>query len=81
MDLSSITNLGVAGFSIWIMWLMYKSAAEERKANDSRMDLKDLEFRKLEKEVRTEITAQLAASTTALRDNTKVIEQLIIQKN
>lgn len=81
MDINAITNLGVAGFSIWIMWLMYKSAAEERKHNDERMDAKDTDFRKLEKEVRTEITVQLAASTTALRDNAKVMERLITQRS
>lgn len=80
MDYNAIINLGVAGFAIWIMWLMYKSAADERKRNDERMDNKDGDFRKLEKEVRTEIIVQLAASTTALRDNAKVMERLIIQK-
>jgi hypothetical protein len=81
MDIGAVTNLGVAAFSIYIMWLMYKSAAQERKANESRMDSKDLDFRKLEKEVRTEIIVQLAASTTALRDNAKVMERLISQKH
>jgi hypothetical protein len=80
MDINAISNLGVAGFAIWIMWLMYKAAAAERQRYDERMDSKDKDFRKLEQEVRTEITVQLAASTTALRDNAKVMEKLIIQK-
>jgi hypothetical protein len=80
MDVGAISNLGVAGFAIWVMWLMYKAAAAERLRYDERMDAKDQDFRALEKEVRTEITVQLAASTTALRDNAKVMEKLITQK-
>jgi hypothetical protein len=82
------TSLGVAGFAIYIMWKMYQASAEERKRNDERMDAKDAvqrarldvkdeEFRKLNEQVRTDISAQLAASTSALGSNAKIMERVI----
>ena len=77
MDFSTISNLGVAGFSILVMWWMYSSAANERKANDARLDTRDTQYRELEKEVRTEITAQLIASTTTNAATQKVMERVL----
>lgn len=77
MDVGAVTNLGVAAFAIWVMWLMYKSAANERKRNDDRMDAKDKAFRDLEEQVRTNITAQLMSSTSALQENAKVNERVL----
>ena len=51
-------------------WLIYKDCT-------SRLDKKDEAFRSLEREVRTEITTQLIASTSALRDNAKIMERVI----
>ena len=34
MDITSITNLGISGFAIWIMWLMYKSSSTRFKEKD-----------------------------------------------
>lgn len=77
MDFSTISNLGVAGFSILVMWWMYSAAAAERKANDQRLDRRDEEYRKLEREVRNEITAQLIASTTTNASAQKVMERVL----
>lgn len=70
-------NLGTAGFAILVMWWMYQSASNERKRNDERLDEKDRDFRSLEKEVRTNITAQLMTSTSALHENSKVMERVV----
>lgn len=86
------TSLGVAGFAILIMWWMYSSSAEERKRNDERMDEKDKahrerldkkdeEFKKLNEQVRSDISLQLAASTSALGSNTKTMERVIDKLN
>ena len=86
------TSLGVAGFAILVMWWMYQSAAGERQRNDVRMDTKDQahrermdkkddEFRKLSEQVRTDISLQLAASTSALGNNTKIMERVIDKLN
>lgn len=70
-------NLGVGGFTVLVMWWMYQSAAAERSKNDERMDKKDLAFRDLEKEVRENITLQLVTSTSALHENSKVMERVV----
>lgn len=77
MDFSTISNLGVAGFSILVMWWMYQSAAKERKAYDERLDSRDQNYRDLEKEVRISVTTQLMASTSALYENSKVMERVM----
>lgn len=77
MDFSTISNLGVAGMAILVMWWMYQSAATERKDNDSRLDQRDEQYRALEKEVRTEITAQLIASTATNAAAQKVMERVL----
>lgn len=77
MNFSTISNLGVAGFSILVMWWMYRSAAEERKHNDARLDARDDEYRTLEREVRTEISAQLSAATATIGQNQQVMERVL----
>lgn len=77
MDFSTISNLGVAGAAILVMWKMYESAAKERKANDERLDARDEQYRMLEKEVRTEITTQLIASTTTNAATQRVMERVL----
>lgn len=77
MDLSTISNLGVAGAAILVMWWMYQSAAGERKANDERLDARDAQYRALEREVRTEISAQLAAATSTIGQNQQVMERVL----
>lgn len=81
MDLSTISNLGVAGAAILVMWWMYQSAAAERKANDERLDARDSQYRQLEREVRTEISAQLAAATSTIGQNQKVMERVLDKLN
>lgn len=81
MDFSTISNLGVAGFSILVMWWMYRSAAAERKENDKRLDERDTQYRTLEKEVRTEISAQLVAATSTIGQNQKVMERVLDKLN
>jgi len=70
-------NLGVAGFAILVMWWMYQSAAAERRAYDERLDKRDDNYRQLEREVRTEISAQLLSATSAVRDNTALLGRVI----
>ena len=77
MDAAAVANLGIGGFAILVMWWMYQSAANDRKRNDERLDKKDDHFRALENEVRTNITAQLMASTSALHENSKVMERVV----
>ncbi len=43
-DIATFTNLGLAGFSIWIMWKMYDSSTKERAAYSARMKEKDSEL-------------------------------------
>lgn len=81
MDFSTISNLGVAGFSILVMWWMYSSAAKERRANDERLDARDMQYRALEKEVRTEISAQLVAATSTIGQNQQVMERVLDKLN
>ncbi len=71
------TSLGVAGFAILVMWWMYQSAASERKAYDERLDERDRQYRALEKEVRTEISAQLVASTSTNAAAQQVMERVL----
>jgi hypothetical protein len=56
---SVAANLGVAGFSVWIMWKMFQSNADERRAND-------IHIRGLEKEVRDRIMEQLNKNTETM---------------
>lgn len=71
------TSLGVAGFAILIMWWAYQSSVEERKRYDARLDERDEQYRKLEREVRTEITIQLVAATSTLKETSQVMERVI----
>lgn len=68
------TQLGSTGVAMLLLWWVYKDAS-------ARLDKKDEAFRELEKEVRTEITAQLIASTSTVRDATKVMERIIDKLN
>lgn len=52
------SNLGVAGFAIWILWKMFDSNQREREDNN-------LYIRGLEKEVRDKVLTQLAENTKA----------------
>lgn len=81
-------NLGVAGFAILVLWWMYQSAAKERERNDARLDMdrqrhyermekKDKEFSILNDKVRDEISLQLATSTSALHENSRVMERVV----
>lgn len=81
MDFSTISNLGVAGAAIMVMWWMYQSAAQERKLNDERLDKRDEQYRALEKEVRTEITTQLITSTATNAATQKVMERVLDKLN
>jgi hypothetical protein len=66
MDVSTITNLGVAGFAILVMWWMYD-------ASSKRIDERDNAFRALEKEVRERIMTQLNENTNVFQE---VLQQL-----
>ena len=68
MDISSITNLGTAGFAIFVMWQMSKmfiaTMEKEREAS-----------RNVEKEVRGSIMKQLSENTVALQDVIKHLDK------
>lgn len=72
-----VASLGVGGFAVLVMWWMYQSAAMERKANDARLDERDNQYRALEKEVRSEITTQLIASTSTNAATQRVMERVL----
>lgn len=72
-----IASLGVGGFAVLVMWWMYQSSVIERKANDARLDSRDLQYRQLEREVRTEITTQLVAATATIGSAQKVMERVL----
>jgi hypothetical protein len=70
-DLTSLlTQLGSAGASTVILWLVYKDTS-------ARLDRKEQAFRQLEEEVRREIAAQLIAATSTIRDNMTVMQHVI----
>ena len=63
MDITAVTNLGVAGFAILVMWWGYQASAK-------RIDERDIAFRALEKEVREKIMTQL-------NENTRIFERVM----
>ena len=75
------TSLGVAGFAVLIMWWAYQSSVEERKRYDDRLDQRDAQYRALEKEVRVEVSAQLAAATSTIGQNQQVMERVLDKLN
>lgn len=77
MDFAAVANLGVAGFAILVMWWKDQASTKERDMHAKQLDAREQAFHKLENEVRGEISAQLAASTSALRDNAKIMEHVI----
>jgi hypothetical protein len=77
MDFSAIANLGVAGFAILIMWWKDQAQIKKDEVHAKQLDERDRAFRNLEKEVRTQISAQLASSTSALHENSKVMERVL----
>ena len=52
-------------------------AASGSKRYDTRLDQRDEEYRKLEREVRTEITTQLIAATSTIKENATIMERVI----
>ncbi len=70
MDITAITNLGVAGFAILVMWWMYKHSSEQ-------FEKKDFAMRSLEKEVRDTIVEQLKKNTDAFN---RVLEHFSLHK-
>ncbi len=72
-----ITNLGIAGFSIWVMYKMYlvssarfkekyRELIEEIDKTDRRNEDSEREFREYAKAVRDKTMAQMAENTKAL---------------
>lgn len=64
------TSLGVAGFAMLLLWMVYKDCM-------ARLDRKDEAFRELEREVRTEITTALVAATSTIAGAQKVMERVL----
>ena len=75
MDFSQITNLGIGGFSILVMWWMYQSAAIERGKNYEQME-------QLQSDIRNKLSAQLMENTNALMEHSKIMQTVmfILQK-
>lgn len=59
--LQPVLQMGVAGFSILVMWWMYRHSSD-------RMDKKDEAFRLLSEEVRKEIMSQLNKNSAVLEN-------------
>lgn len=70
MDLSQVTNLGIGGFSILVMWWMYQSAQTER---NSHFDA----FRELESDIRNKLAGQLMENTNALNEHGKIMSNVL----
>lgn len=65
--LQLVPNLGIAGFAIYIMWLMYKTSSH-------RLRQKDEDMIKVNAEIRDTLVKQLADNTRALNDNTQALK-------
>jgi hypothetical protein len=70
MDISAITNLGVAGFAIFVIW-------KESDRHAKQLDERDASSRALEREIRDKIMTALGASTHAVAESTKIISGFI----
>lgn len=70
MDLSQVTNLGIGGLSLMIMWWMYKSAAEERAKNYAAMET-------LQSDIRNKISGQLQENTNALMQHSNIMTNVL----
>lgn len=66
MDLTPITQLGTAGFAIFVMWQMSKMFMKN-------MEIEREESRKVEREVRESIMKQLSENTLVMQ---KVISHI-----
>lgn len=66
MDISSVTNLGVAGFAIFVIWKQSDRHAKQ-------LDERDASSRALEREIRDKIMVALGQSTQAVTESTKII--------
>ena len=66
---SLIPNLGIAGFSMWILYRMFLSYQARAKE-------KDTDLLKLNEEVRHMLVKQLSDNTKALNDNTEALRLL-----
>jgi hypothetical protein len=66
MDVSAITNLGVAGFAIFVIWKQSDRHARQ-------LDERDASSRALEREIRDKIMTALANSTHAVTESTKTL--------
>lgn len=81
-DAGIVTNLGVSGFSLWILWMVQKMHAQRMKEKDEemakerddfmdRIDARDEAFRKLESDVRNNLA-------TTLMENNNIMKQAIL---
>lgn len=77
MDFAPVVNLGIGGFAILVMWWMYQSARDERKANDERLDVRDNTMRTLEADIRNKFSIQLMENTNAMLEHSKVMKTVI----
>lgn len=77
MDITTISNLGIGGFAILVMWWMYRSAQEARQKNDDRLDKRDEGMRILESDIRNKFSAQLMENTNAMLEHSKIMHKVV----
>lgn len=70
MDLSTVTNLGIGGFSILVMWWMYDASMKERNEHFKA-------FRELEADIRNKFSTQLMENTNAMLEHSKIMKLVL----
>jgi hypothetical protein len=70
MDFGVFTQLGVAGFSLLILWWMYKDFAQ-------RLDARDEAMRTLEHDIRNKFSGQLQENTNAMLQHSRIMERVV----
>lgn len=79
IDPSLITSLGVPGFALWILWMSYKEfmkrigekdieQIKERISFNNRLDAKDENMRRLELDIRSNLTTALIENSNTNKE-------------
>lgn len=66
-DPSLVTNLGVAGFALWILWMAYKLFMQRMKEKDAEHSVERLELAKQQRAEREELMKRLDVRDEAFR--------------
>jgi hypothetical protein len=66
-DPTIITNLGVAGFALWILWMAYKLFMQRMKEKDAEHTLERADLLRTQREEREELMHRLDTRDEAFR--------------